>query len=77
MDFVVPERYRVKIKKKAKELTNISVRTEKTVELESDCDMSFNWRAWNGPPRLVKKTGGIGNQRKNRVNSNCGIVDIS
>ena len=52
-------------------------RTKKVVELEGEGDINCKWEAKNGAQRFGKMTGGVGNQRTNRDNSDYSIIDIS
>ena len=51
------------------------LRIEKAVKHKGDGDTS--WYAWNGPQKLEKRTGGIGNQRKNQDHPDYSIDTIS
>ena len=37
---------------------------------------SYNWYALNSPKKLERKTGGIGNDRKNQDNPDYSIIEI-
>ena len=54
--------------KENKKLTNTWILLEswKTVEHDSDLNTNYDFCPWNSPQRLVKGTGEIGDQRKNR-----------
>ena len=52
-------------------------RIEKPVEHEGNNDTNCHRSTWNGLQRLGKKTGGIGNQRKNQDHLDHSIVKIS
>ena len=47
---------------------------KETVEHEDDGDTNSSWYTWNGSQSLVKKTGVIGNQTKNRYHRDHSIV---
>ena len=49
----------------------------KSVEHEGDSDTNCIWRSWNGPQRLEKLTGIVGNPMMNRDHPNYSIVKIS
>ena len=44
--------------------------------MESEDDTNCNWSTKNGPKRLGRKTGGIGNQKKNRDRPDNSIIEI-
>ena len=46
------------------------------MEHESNGDTICNWCTRNGPQRLGKGTGCLGNQSRNRDLSNYGIIEI-
>ena len=50
-------------------------RTKKAVEHEGDGDTTYNWHARNGPQKLEKRAGRVGNQRKNENHSNYCTVE--
>ena len=67
---------------KIKEFEKISkysnlAREQKTVKHEGSSDINCNWCVWNGHQRLGKKTGGTGNQRKNRDHLDHSSIKIN
>ena len=53
------------------------MRIKKALERKDDRNISFSCYTWNGPQRLgKKKTGRIGNQRKNQDLPDNSIVKI-
>ena len=46
------------------------------MKYESDGDTDSNWCPWNGPERLCKWTGKVGNRRTDRHYSNYSIPKI-
>ena len=65
------------IKRKDKLVFPPCKRTKKAVEYDDDGDANSSWSTWNDLQRLAKKTGIIGNQRKNRNRTDSSIVKIS
>ena len=53
------------------------LKTEKTVKHEADGDTNCNWRTWNCPQRLGKRSGRAGNQKTNRNHPDVSIFEIS
>ena len=47
------------------------------MEFAVDGDTSYSWRTWNNLQKLSKKTGGIGNQKKNKNHTDDIILKIS
>ena len=46
------------------------------MELKGDGNTNCSWCTWNGPQKLGKGTGRIGNQRKNRDQQDYRFVEI-
>ena len=67
MDIAILADDRVKIKEceKTDKYMNLPRELKKTVELESNTYSKCTWCVRNGPQRLRKQTGGIGNNKKN------------
>ena len=63
MDFTIPEEKQNNVKDR--QILGSCNGTEKVVEREGDSDANIIQAFWNSPQTLRKKTGGIGNQRKN------------
>ena len=49
---------------------------QKSLEYEGDGDINCKMRTWNGPQSIGKKSGGTGNQRKNRDHADHSSVKI-
>ena len=79
VDFAVPIGRRVKKKRKPKnrQILGPCQRTKKAMEHESDSHTNCSWCNWNGPQRIEKGIQTIRNQRKNRDDSDYGIIEIS
>ena len=52
------------------------LRTEKTMEYESNGDTNCNWHAWYSHQRIDKETRGIGNMRTTGNHPNYSIIKI-
>ena len=61
--------------KRTDKYLDLTRETKNTLENEGADKTNCNWCILNGPKRLGKKTGEIGNQRKNHPNYS--IVEIS
>ena len=55
-----------KRKRKDREIMGPCQKTKNAVEYEGDCCTNYCWRPWNCRQKLVRKTRGIENQRKNQ-----------
>ena len=51
-------------KRKERQVLGPCQKTKKAVEHEGDVDTSCNWHTWDGPQRLVKGVGRVGNRRR-------------
>ena len=76
-NFTVSTNHGVKIKENGKRdkylhLTR-EIKKKKSMQHEGDSNTSCNWRTWNGPQRLGKKTGRVGNRKTNRGHPNYSI----
>ena len=67
MDFTIPADRKMKIKESEKidKFLNLNKELKNAVALVGNSDTSYCWCTWNGPQRLGKRTGRIGNHRKN------------
>ena len=67
VDFAVPANHREKIKENEKRVKYVDLlESFKTVEHQGDGETNCSWCTWNGLQVLRKKSGGIGDQKKNR-----------
>ena len=55
----------IDIYNRTEKAVRLSLRNEKTVGYEGDGDTNGGRRTWNGPQRLEKRTGRVGNRRTN------------
>ena len=69
VNVAVPADHTVKTKlnEKRDKYSDLAREQKKTVERDGDGSTNCSWCAWNGPKRIRKKFGIIGNRRKNRV----------
>ena len=67
---------KIKESEKERQVLGNCLRTKKDVYYESDGEPNCNWRSWNGPRMLVKKTDRVGNRCKNQDYQIYSIVEI-
>ena len=79
MDFTVRMDHRVEIKEREKtdKYLNLARGLKNTVEHEGDGDTYCSWSTWNSLQSPGKKTGFIGDMKKNGDHPESSIVEIS
>ena len=65
-----------KRKQKARQVLELFERIKNALEDEGDGDTSCDWCTRNGPQKLGKGAGRVGNWRTNQDHPNYSIVDI-
>ena len=78
VEFAVPEDHRGKLKEieKINKYLDLARELKTSMEHEDDNDANCKWCTGNGPQRLKKETGRVGNRRTNREHLNPSIVKI-
>ena len=66
----------MKESEKIEKILDLARELKKSVEHLGDDDSDCSWCTWNGLQNLGKRTGKIGNQRKNRDHSEGNTVKI-
>ena len=77
-DFAVPLYHKVDIKviEKREKYLDLAREIKKVMEHKRETSASYGF-AWNGAQSLEKKTGRIGNQRRNRIHPDYSLFEIS
>ena len=78
MDFAVSTKHQIKIKENEKidKYLGLGQGAERAVGHKVDSNTNRSYYTWNGLPKFGKKSGGIGDQRKNRDHPKHRIVEI-